>query len=394
MNQKSDKSPNESVDISSETLEHLDQEVQEQQEKIKEQSETLQQTQEELETTSSALEEGRESLELLYKLSRSLVKVVDPAAVASDALELITEALSVLRGEVLLIDERTGKLEVLALVGYSDQEVDTYKQAADMRLNRGLAWKVSQSHEAVALPDVNCSEHWLSIPGLDDDICSAAAIPLLADEKMSGVMTLLSDEFDHLNEDRLELLTAIATQVALALQNAELFVSEQEARRVAEILREANLEMTQSLDVEQVSAISLKYLHALIHYDQAAVVLLPDGRELHILAYRGYETKVEPRPLKGKKLPLEKYPLLQHIIDTKESLVVEDTQEILDWQPVIVGGATRSWVSIPLIAGQGVVGLFTAGKAEADFFHQRDREVAEALAVQTATAIQNGELYE
>lgn len=392
MSQECTESSNQTVDASADIEQDLDQEHQD---KIEEKSVTLEQTQQALEMTETELEAGRESLELLYKLSRSLVKVVDPAVVAHDALELITEALSVLRGEVMRLNEHSGELKVLALIGYDETAQAAYEKQAELRLHQGLAWEVAQEKKAMALPDINCSEHWLSIPGLDDEICSAAAVPMLADEKMTGVMTLLSNEYDHLNDERLPLLTAIATQVTLALQNAELFVSEQEARRTSELLREANLEMTKTLDVTQISDISLDYLDKLIHYDQAAVILLQENDKSSIVAYRGNDVEVEPRPLQDRQLlPLDRYPLIQKIVDTEESLLVSDTQEAADWHPVIVGAATRSWIGIPLSAGQEVIGLFTAGSAEPNFFSDSEKDCAETLGLQTATALHNGILYE
>ncbi|MCB0168155.1 MAG: GAF domain-containing protein [Anaerolineae bacterium] len=384
---------NEQTDLSSEEAEEIDEKIQSHQVTNGEQAEPTPPAGHDLSSTLSQLKAEQENLQLLYKLSRSLVKIVDPIAVAQDALALITQALSILRGEVLAIDEQTGQLQVLALVGYNETARTLYQEKAEMRLQHGLAWRVAQSKEAIALPDVNCSEYWLPIPGLDDDICSAAAVPMLADEKMSGIMTLLSDEYHELNEDRLELLSAMATQVALALQNADLFVSEQEARSTAEVLREAHLELTKSLDIHHIAAISLKYLDRLTHYDHASVVLCRSKDELYLSAYQGHDKSIEPRSLSGRQLPLSRYPLIQKIIETEKTLIISDTQDEPEWQPVIVGEATRSWLGAPLTTGQETIGVLISCKTSPNYFHNQDGRLAEALAIQTATAIQNGKLY-
>lgn len=393
MDQQRKPHPIEQSGLPPEETQELDEKIQTHQVTNDTPVETTVQTEPDLTSTLSQLQEEQENLQLLYKLSRSLVKVVDPLAVAQDALQLITEALSILRGEVLAINEQTGQLRVLALVGYNEAARTLYREKAEMRLQHGLAWRVAQSKEAVALPDVNCSEYWLPIPGLDDNICSAAAVPLLADEKMSGIMTLLSDEFDELNSDRLELLSAMATQVALALQNADLFVSEQTARSTAEVLREAHLELTQSLDIDHIAAISLKYLDRLTPYDHAAVVLCQSKDELAVSAYRGHDKNVEPRSLSGQPLPLARYPLIQKIIETGKTLIISDTQAEPDWQPVMVGEATRSWLGVPLTTGQDTLGALIASQISPNYFDEQDGHLAEALAIQMATAMQNGQLY-
>ncbi|MCB9101575.1 MAG: GAF domain-containing protein [Anaerolineales bacterium] len=393
MDQSRQSRPKEQSDLSFDKTEEIDEKIQSHQVTSDTPAEVAPPTDHDLDPPLTQLQEEQENLQLLYKLSRSLVKIVDPIAVAQDALQLITEALSILRGEVLAIDDQTGQLQVLALMGYDDAALDLYREKAEMRLQYGLAWRVAQSKEAIALPDVNCSEYWLPIPGLDDNICSAAAVPMLADEKMSGIMTLLSDEFDELNQDRLELLTAIATQVALALQNAYLFVSEQEARSTAEVLREAHLELTQSLDIHRIATISLKYLDRLTHYDHAAVVLCRSKAELYVSAYQGHDKHIEPQALLGRQLPLSSYPLIQKIIERGKTLIISDTQAEPDWQPVIVGEATRSWLGVPLTTGQETIGVLIAAKTSPNYFRNQNGRLAEALAIQTATAIQNGQLY-
>ena len=337
--------------------------------------------------------EREENLKLLYELSESLVRVIEPTALAQKALALITEPLSILRGEVMALDEETGQLRILALIGYDDDGLTLYEEKADMRLKQGLAWQVAQAKKGIALADVNCSDHWLPIPGLDDDICSAAAIPLMADDKMIGVITLLSDQGDHLNEARLPFLTAIATPVALALQNATLFEAEQMAHHTAQTLREAHLELTRTFDIKAINTISLDYLYKLTHYDHAAVLLLQDDDHVVISVYRGYKTEVEPRPLSGQKLPLARYPHLQEVIEKQEVLLIADTQETPTWKPILVGEPSRSWFGIPLIAGQSILGAFVGGKVKPHAFSLYQCRLAESLAVQTAMAIQNGQLF-
>jgi len=251
------------------------------------------------------LAEYRLSLNLLYAANASLGNFVEPAQLAQQALELVCQELAVLRGEIFQITA-SGDLQILALSGYQDDQITLLQQQADARLQKGLAWEVARNAEVVILPDVNCSEHWISIPNLDDNICSAAGFPIRADNKLVGIMSLLSDEPDYFTSIR-QLLTALLNPLALALQNARLFhevqIGQQQLRLLTEklvnaqeaerqrIARELHDEAGQALTALKVSLQSIQEnlqqnRPALYHQLTAAIQLTDRTMErVHLLAY-------------------------------------------------------------------------------------------------------------
>ncbi|MCB8985709.1 MAG: GAF domain-containing sensor histidine kinase [Ardenticatenaceae bacterium] len=159
---------------------------------------------------------------LLVMLRFCVANNYDPAAVGRHALSLILESLSILRGEIYFLDE-VGQLKPLALAGYAEASLSSFEMQVEQRMQQQLIRQVLGSGRGVTIPDINCQEDWLPIPGLDEDVCSVAVLPLKSENDILGVISLLSAETGYFTKERLPLLTAVAATVAIALYVAKLF---------------------------------------------------------------------------------------------------------------------------------------------------------------------------
>lgn len=335
-----------------------------------------------------ALADEKRRLELLYNLSQHVADALNPELVAQRALQLTVESLSILRGECFALDEDTGRLRLLALVGYSDEQVKQYQAQSEMRLQQGMAWQAVQDKEAIVLPDVNCSEYWLPIPGLDDGICSAAAIPLLRDHQLSGVISLLSDEPDYFDAERLPLLRAIAMPIAFALHNAQLYEAERDARRAAETLRMANLDLTGTLKLKEIAQTALTYLQQLVACPHSAILMREDA-DLLVLAQQGFNDN----GALAQRLSLTQRPLLQQVIEQRRSMLVAESEAHDAWRALAGETLSECWLIVPLLIGEHTVGLMLVQGQEPHCFRSEQRRVIEVLATQTAVAMQNAQLF-
>ena len=85
---------------------------------------------------------------------------------------------------------------------------------------------------------------------------------------------------------------------------------------------------------------------------------------------------------------------MKKVLAEKKSRIVDDTQEHPDWEYEASSTHVRSWLAVPLVAGNIGIGLYSLTKREAAAFTEENRQWAEALAAQAAVAIQNARLYE
>ena len=93
-------------------------------------------------------------------------------------------------------------------------------------------------------------------------------VPMLKEDETLGVVAVEHYTDPHAYDEMdVELLQSIATQAAIALKNARLYQLAQEARQVAETLQQANVALTQNLNLDSICERLLDYLQTLVPYE-------------------------------------------------------------------------------------------------------------------------------
>jgi PAS domain S-box-containing protein len=170
------------------------------------------------------LADEKSRLELLYRLSQDLATTLNPREVADLALGRITTALNVLYAEIFVcIPGGQDYLRLLTTAGYPKHLESVLHGQHHSVAGDGLVGEVARARTAVVRSNVLIDESWRASLRLDKLVCSAAAVPLLAGDELIGVLHLLSDQDDFFQDDQLPLLLAVATPLALSLQNAQLY---------------------------------------------------------------------------------------------------------------------------------------------------------------------------
>jgi len=169
---------------------------------------------------------------------------------------------------------------------------------------------------------------------------------------------------------------------------------EQVKRRQAEILREANIALTENLSLERVVETLLDFLIKLIPYDSANVMLLSGDSQFVVKGLRRYEEFQDVDNTRFIAFDARTNALLRRICLTKKTVIVADTHRQLGWQWVNGAGHVRNWIGVPLIASGEVIGLYSLDKAEPFFFTADHVRLAETLAERAASAIRNAQLFE
>jgi PAS domain S-box-containing protein len=173
-----------------------------------------------------------------------------------------------------------------------------------------------------------------------------------------------------------------------------LLAREQAVRRETEILRDANIALTENLSLDRILETLLDYLTKLVPYDSANVMLRQGESQFVVSALRRYEGFQDVETTRAIAFDGNSNPLLRRICVTKQSVVVPDTNNEPEWQFVNGADHVRNWMGVPLVASGKVIGLYSVDKAEPDFFKPEHARLAETLAARAASAIQNAQLFE
>jgi two-component system, NtrC family, sensor histidine kinase KinB len=173
---------------------------------------------------------ARTSLELLYEVGREVASALDLHTVLHRVLFLSMKTVGAIRGSIIVIDEMGIPVDSAFLM--AGQSHDQSALQLRMTYERGMAGWVAENQEAVLILDTSKDDRWLHRP---DDAegrtgpKSAVSAPIMAREKIVGVITLVHPQPGFFTLDHLELVKAIADQTGFAIRNARLYGSLQAA---------------------------------------------------------------------------------------------------------------------------------------------------------------------
>jgi len=227
---------------------------------------------------------------------------------------------------------------------------------------------------------------------------SMITAPLIVEDKPLGVIQLLSTQANAFSSTNAETLTTVAGMVASAVARAHsyehalaLAISERRQREIAERLRRVALWVNASLDLDVVLNRILEQLAEVVPYDSASILLLTDGR-MEMRAGRGF---ADPDAIKENscRINLQDSELFREMSHTRLPIVLDDVWE--DKRFILVPGSEqiRSWIGVPLIAQDQVIGMLSVDRYEPGAYNAEDAQTALHFAMQAAIAIENARLH-
>ncbi len=254
---------------------------------------------------------------------------------------------------------------------------------------RGLIGWIAQQRKPFYLPDVSTDERWITI---NPEFRSALWAPVEHDERLLGLISIVSTRLDAFTTDDQRLLMLFANQVAVALDKLLLFEAERQAREFAETLSQASATLTSTLDSEFILDRLLDQAGRVIPNDAANLRLIKDG-QVYVTRWRGYDSFGAENLIHQQMLPLDSYPLFRDILETKQPLVIPDTQKDarwinrpgLEWQ--------RSHVTAPICARDSVIGFLSMYSATAGLYSPIHAKRLGVFANHVAIALENARAF-
>lgn len=273
----------------------------------------------------------------------------------------------------------------------ADQHLQTLHVACDEIPNFRRMRKTGMS---VVVSDTRNSKYWVKVEGMEK-IRSYVGAPIRVRENTIGFLDLLSftpNFFTQVHADRLQ---AFADQAAIAIENVHLFEEIQQRVDQMTALFDIGLTLTSGLDMDHVLRTLLARCQKILPVEAFYVAFFDPETEMihHPLFYdRGEYHNLPPRSI--RKEP----GLSGHIIQTRQSLYLPDTFEAgiaEQYQILHAGGdSTRSYVGIPMVVGERVVGVISMQSYHANAYDAAQIRLLETIAAQAAVAIENARLFE
>jgi sigma-B regulation protein RsbU (phosphoserine phosphatase) len=238
------------------------------------------------------------TLVLLNEIARELTSILNVDELLKRIAELLRRLIDYQMFSILLLDEAGEKLQHR----FSQRFQENIQLKHEIPLGRGVVGYAAQHKEAVLVPDVNKDPRYVKA---NPETRSELAVPLVYKDKVIGVLDLEHTRRGFFTDDHRRTVTTLAAQVAIAIENAQLY--EQIARQEKRL--ERDLAMARQLQFRLLPPT----LPKLAHLDIAAkfVPARAIGGDLYdFVSYSMSRTAIVIGDVSGKGAPAAIYAAL------------------------------------------------------------------------------------
>jgi sigma-B regulation protein RsbU (phosphoserine phosphatase) len=174
-----------------------------------------------LKSEKAAFQAQSKLLENFVSLARSTGKEEKLISILQQTLEVFVDLTGAEKGSLFLLD-RNGVV-VESILTRADATPEQRSQLIGRVLDKGLAGWVRRHRQIGLIEDTQTDDRWLDLPNQPYSVRSALAVPILRDEKLLGLLTLLHARTGHFSQEIADLMEMTAVQIAIALENARLY---------------------------------------------------------------------------------------------------------------------------------------------------------------------------
>src|ERR1035441_7080419 len=213
----------------------------------------------------------------LMKLTDALNTTLDLQTLLNRTSELVRAVIHYRIFAIFLLNDRTHELRMRFQIGHTPQVERTR-----IPVGKGVVGQVALTRMPVLLNDVTSEERYVSA---NPDVRSELAVPLIAKNRLIGVMDLESTETGYFTPEHLRVLTVTASRIAQAIENARLYSRVSRQAQTLEVLNEISVELASILELGPLLERVGQLLRRLIDYQMFTIMLLDEKGETLITRY-------------------------------------------------------------------------------------------------------------
>ena len=281
---------------------------------------------------------------------------------------------------IFLLNERTHELRMRFQIGHTPQV-----ERMRIPVGKGVAGQVALTRQPILLNDVSKADYYVSA---NPEVRSELAVPLIAKNRLIGVLDIESEQPDFFRDEHLNVLTMTASRIAQSIENARLYARVSRQAQTLEVLNEIAVELASILDLNPLLEKVGQLLRRLIDYQMFAVMLLDEKGDTLITRYAwrfGYA-----------HAPTRRIPISSGLVGAavREWRVLNVPDVSKDPRYVPMNPETRSELVVPLFYKGRIIGVLDLEHTRTAFFNDEHERMLSTLASQIAIAIENARLYQ
>ncbi len=341
----------------------------------------------ETERQASVLSRKVGELSVLLEAGQALSSIREPDQVLHALVRLVarqlqadTVVLSTFNSEQILVPA--------ASLGLPNEFVKSMRVAA----GQGLIGSVAQTVAPLTVADVQNMPPNSQYPDFNRDhhLVSFLGVPVLYREEVMGVLSVMTNSLREFSDDDIALLSALADQAAIALENARLFTERERQITMLQALNDVTQSITSTLNTDQL----LRELHAqlgkVVDNRYSFIALYDDTTNM--LTFPVLIDNSQPR--EQAELPLSSGVLSQVVLE-RRTIVLNTAEETAESSRLVLGSDVQmaSWIGVPIISGDHVLGVINIQNERPRSFTPEIVQFLQSVGSQAAIALENARLF-
>ena len=282
---------------------------------------------------------------------------------------------------VLMIEGDGSYLHHRFAIGYPRELAESLR----IPMGQGITGTAAATGHSVRVSDTSKDPRYINAI---ESVRSELAVPLIVRGKCVGVLDIQSRHLDYFTRDQQNILTLLASRLAIAIENARLFEKVKAQADTLLLLSEVGRETSAILDVEELLRRAAEQTKRVIDYQILSIMLYDEEQKV----FRHRVDVKHGQSVQGRLRATTSEGIVGAAATLKEPVLVPDVT--VDPRYVMVNPETRSELAIPMMHQGKVIGVLDLESPIPNYFTEDHVQTLSILAANLAVSLENARLYE
>lgn len=322
---------------------------------------------------------------LLLEAARSFNATIDYEELIQIVLRLVLTAVNSEVALVFRVDHKRTDMKIRFMTHY-----DCKMNIIHRELGQGLIGWVAKYREPVIInngaSDPRVDRELGKLTGFETR--SLLSVPLIGKGQMIGVIEAINRCEGEFTSDDLDILTGLSNQIAVAIDNANLYRKLKQEALEKDQLYEIGKKLSGSLSLDELLAEILSSVKRVVDYDAAGVFLVDaESGEVDSIASAGFN----PEDVKQLHLKLG-HGLVGHVAKSGQPTIVSNVAD--DDRYVTGRPGVKSEIVVPITFDDKVVGVLDIESDKINAFTMHDQDLLTTFATHAAVSIERARMHQ
>ncbi len=339
--------------------------------------------------TEKSLKRQLSELAILHGITLSATTSQSIDDLVTDSTKLLTSIFTLNNYGIYLADAHNDNL----LIMHESYQGIQNKKKKDKVIpaSEGIIGHVFQSEKPYLCKDVQKDDKYINF---DPRTGSELAVPIKLHGKTIGVINVESEETHAFSSDDERLLTTFAETLSIAIDKLRLFESTQQQAKEISLLYENAVATSSVLDSEKLFSTIHEKVKKIVPLDTFVIVQYHKPNNEYVIV-SAIQNDKKLKELEGIPFQIESGNPFGWVIQKRKPLLIHDLETEKAYTiPFHEGNPSRSWLGIPLIVHEKIIGAISVQSFQANIFDENDLHLMESLGSQIAINMENARLLE